>query len=468
MKNKKSNPLESFLMISARSAALITVALMSIAQVHAFELGHSRVTSAPGQPLIVQVPITNITDTEAASLAVSLAPPAVWQAAGLNPPVALDTLTLSVNPGRQSNARLVEVRSSQPTERTVVDVLLLITTSASSTTAQASVIIAPPLKVRPAGDSVTVQRGDTLIGIVNQFPVSGANLYQQLWALYSANPGAFLRENMNLLKAGAALRIPDADAVRAVDPAFAKAQYLEHVRAFKQGRGVGQGNQGIAADGTAQTLQTPPEQQQGSVEQAGTEPAAPGSDQVRLTAAGQDPQADQADSAAAQAKAMAEELERKQALEKNIEALQGAIATAAGTDGQSGQEATGGAQQQPAESSAVTSNPGGQQGGSSSADSGAGGAQSSDSANAASSNFFSKVSQWVTDNTTAAIALLLALIALLLAWALRATKAKSSHVEQVQSRAEHIATDFNQKLQEIDLSLDDKPNTADQKPDNKG
>ena len=78
------------------------------------------------------------------------------------------------------------------------------------------------------------------------------------------------------------------------------------------------------------------------------------------------------------------------------------------------------------------------------------------------------MSQWVTDNTTAAIALLLALIALLLAWALRATKAKSSQVEQVQSRAEHIATDFNQKLQEIDLSLDDKPTIADQKPDNKG
>ncbi len=467
MKNKKSNSLESFMMTSARSMALAAVALMSIAQVHAFEIGHSRVTSASGQPLIVQVSITNISDIEAASLAVSLAPPAVWQAAGLNPPVALDTLTLSVNPGRQSNARLVEVRSSQPTERTVVDVLLLITTSVSSTTAQASVIIAPPLKVRPAGDRVTVQRGDTLIGIANQFPVQGANLYQQLWALYSANPGAFSRENMNLLKAGSALRIPDAAAVRAVDPAFAKAQYLEHVRAFKQGRGVGQGNQGIAADGTAQTLQTPPKQQ-GSVEQAGTEPAAPGSDQVRLTAAGQDPQADQADSAAAQAKAMTEELERKQALEKNIEALQGAIATVAGTDGQSGQDATGGAQQQSAGSSAMASGQGGQAGGSSAADSGASGAQPSDSAKAASPSFFSKASQWVTDNTTAAIALLLALIALLLAWALRKTKSKSSQVEQVQSRAEHIATDFNQKLQEIDLSLDDKPNAAAQKPDNKG
>lgn len=521
-------------------AALAMLAVFGATDALAFEVGHSRVISSPGQPLVVQVPILDMSSQEAASLKVSVAPPSAWQASGLKPPVPLDSFVLSVVPGRNDESRLVQLRSTQSTQSTVVDVLLSVSTSAASRTVQASVIVPPPPKVRLAGEQITVQRGDTLIGIAEQFPVSGANLYQQLWALYSSNPKAFLRENMNLLKAGAALRIPDADDVRAVDPAFAKAQYLAHVRAFRQSRGVSQGNQGIAAQAPAQIVQTPPAQQQGAVEQERPEPPPPANDQVRLTAAGQDAQGGQsaqADAQTARDKAVADERERKQALEQNISALQGAIAASSGTtgssvsgpastaenggvaspapkegqlpngaSGQSGSEASAGSLTAQSNTAAPTSSSdagGPSAGGAASpADSGAstatanatgasdvssnGKSEATASANSAqkgassssasgqspaadvSAGVFTRISKWVSDNTTAAIALLLALIALILAWALRSSKANPSGTDAPEPRGQQPSTDFEKKLKEIDLSLDEKPQAEANKSDNKG
>ena len=506
--NNKTNvhaPLSAVVKVWLQAMVLSVLVIVGITTASAFELGHSRVTSAPGAPLVVQVPITAMSPEEAASLVVKVAPASAWQSSGLTPPVPLDSLTLSIVAGRNEGSRLVQLRSTDSTQATVVDVLLEVSTSAASRMAQASIIVPPPPSVRLATDQITVQRGDTLIGIAEQFPVAGANLYQQLWALYSSNPDAFLRENMNLLKAGAALRIPDADAVRAVDPVFAKAQYLAHVRAFRQGRGASQADEGISGQAAAQTLQTPPEQQQGSVEKASPEPPPPANDQVRLTAAeraGPAEQVDaQADAQAAREKAVAEERERKQALEQNISALQGAIAS--GTASAGADQAT-----QPASQSA--SQPGSQQGsqsvtqsaeqasavtGNSTADQSS---VSSDTAQTGAQNksgsasgqgqsqtktegvdtraegvgapadFFSRISQWVSDNTTAAIALLLALVALVLAWALRATKTKPSDVDVAQKRVDHASADFAQKLKDIDLSLDDKPEPTLSKPDSKG
>ena len=57
-----------------------------------------------------------------------------------------------------------------------------------------------------------------------------------LVALWRANPQAFIQSNMNLLKAGQKLSIPDADAVRAIDPAEARRIFNEHAEAFAKYR----------------------------------------------------------------------------------------------------------------------------------------------------------------------------------------------------------------------------------------
>ena len=480
MKNRTQNLVAAVL--STRYMSLLLAGLVATVMAlpaAALELGHSRVASAPGQPLVVVVPIRNIAQSDISSLSVRLADVAQWQAAGLTPPVPLNTLSVNVDGGADNNSRVVRISSTQVSDQTVVDMLLAVSSASANRTLQTSIIVPPPPTVRLASETVSVQRGDTLIGIVDQFPVQGANLYQQLWAFYDANTDAFMRDNMNLLKAGASLRVPDADTVRAVDPAFAKAQYMAHVRAFRQGSGGGQGDLGIAADATAQTLQgQTDENQPKDVEPAQAEPAAPVNDQVRLTSDTTDTQT-QADAAVSAQKQMAEETDRQQALEQNIDSLQGAIAQSAnGTQSES--DSTASDQVSSDQSSGVqtasdqTVNQASDDGqladqaaSDQKADTNVTSVASSTTAqDTSSSNAFARLGQWITDNTTAAIAILLAIIALILAWALRASKNKPV-AEVVEPKLDQASASFEEKLKDIDLSLDDKPAQTQPKSDAK-
>jgi pilus assembly protein FimV len=82
--------------------------------------------------------------------------------------------------------------------------------------------------------SLVVRRGQTLSGIANQ--MSGAGLAAaptRAWmvAIYQQNPAAFDR-NMNLLRSGAVLRIPESDAVTAISPAAATAEIRRQYAAW--------------------------------------------------------------------------------------------------------------------------------------------------------------------------------------------------------------------------------------------
>jgi FimV-like protein len=69
-----------------------------------------------------------------------------------------------------------------------------------------------------AGGTYTVRRGDTLSKIANEYRPSSATLEQMLVALYANNKDAFDGNNMNRLRAGAILNIPNPDVAAAVAP----------------------------------------------------------------------------------------------------------------------------------------------------------------------------------------------------------------------------------------------------------
>lgn len=62
-----------------------------------------------------------------------------------------------------------------------------------------------------------IKRGDTLTHFAIQAKPSGVSLDQMLVALYRANPNAFAGNNMNRLRTGQILSVPDADAVRGIN-----------------------------------------------------------------------------------------------------------------------------------------------------------------------------------------------------------------------------------------------------------
>jgi pilus assembly protein FimV len=81
-----------------------------------------------------------------------------------------------------------------------------------------------PRKAQEAGTHV-VQQGETLRKIAGETKYEGVSLEQMLVGLYKKNPDAFIGDNINRLKAGAILSIPDKAAVAAVSEADAKQVY---------------------------------------------------------------------------------------------------------------------------------------------------------------------------------------------------------------------------------------------------
>ncbi|MGD9953680.1 MAG: FimV family protein, partial [Burkholderiales bacterium] len=78
-----------------------------------------------------------------------------------------------------------------------------------------------PESTQPAAaqqpESYEVKKGDTLGEIARQFRPEGISFNQMLIALQRANEDAFINNNINLVRAGRILRLPDAAAAAAVD-----------------------------------------------------------------------------------------------------------------------------------------------------------------------------------------------------------------------------------------------------------
>ena len=77
-----------------------------------------------------------------------------------------------------------------------------------------------------AGD-VTVSKGDTLWGIAAGLQGSGQSMSQIMLAIQRANPEAFGDDNINNLKVGSVLRMPDASEIGAIDEQQAYAEVLQ-------------------------------------------------------------------------------------------------------------------------------------------------------------------------------------------------------------------------------------------------
>ena len=102
---------------------------------------------------------------------------------------------------------------------------------------------AAPASEAPApseeGGTHTVQRGETLSGITSGITgakVNSAHARSWMVAIYNANPEAF-RKNMNVMRSGAVLRIPDASAADAISPAEASAEIHRQYTAWRGAAG---------------------------------------------------------------------------------------------------------------------------------------------------------------------------------------------------------------------------------------
>ena len=186
---------------------------------------------------------------------------------------------------------------------------------------------AKPLE-EPAKPSATeepsiyeVQKGDTLAQIAQANLAGGVTLNQMLVAIYRANQDAFLRENVNWVRAGAILNMPSAEAVGTVDSAEANRIVRANMQEFRDYRSRLGASPAVVESAAGQPETT------GQIEPKpeAPKPAAP-QDQVRLSKV--DPQkpagaaAARGDDAVARERALKEAQSRIGDLEKNVADLQ--------------------------------------------------------------------------------------------------------------------------------------------------
>ncbi len=326
---------------------LLTGALLSPMTLYALGLGEIRLNSALNQPFDAEIELLSPTPEELGSLKVTLASNDVFSRYGIDRPAYLSNFDFAVSRGRDGKATIRVTSNRSVTEpyvtllveaswargRLVREYTVLldppvfmpsqteapapVTTPQSATTAEGRIERRPSTpapaptprptpapEVSPApsrmdepsdqilaspGGEYVVQRNDTLSKIaasVNPGPRRVNN--QTMIALFRANPQAFSGSNINRLRAGSVLRIPEISEIETISPSEAGAEVA---------RQTAEWSGGVFADTTPESdrlrLVTPqetptpptaaPTQEQQAQQQPSGSPGTPSAEDRRLS-----------------------------------------------------------------------------------------------------------------------------------------------------------------------------------------
>ncbi|HUG58483.1 MAG TPA: FimV/HubP family polar landmark protein [Candidimonas sp.] len=281
----------------------LAAALLIGSSAHAANFGHSRIVSKLGQPLRIDIPVTELSADDLRSISVVPAPASAWTQIGLTPPVDIGSLQATLADGFTAGTKVIQVRSNQAFDKPVADLLLDVRTASGQQRFQVSLLtqagqatLQPALAqpqggaskagastatagVRASQGTITVRRNDNMFAIAKRHAVPGVTVYQMMIALQRANPQAFIEDNVNLVKAGATLSMPDMAALTAISDSEARRIFQRQSQAFAlyRQRAAGHasvvGKEGAAAKGLLSSEGAPAAQQ----------PAAGPRDQLRLS-----------------------------------------------------------------------------------------------------------------------------------------------------------------------------------------
>ncbi|GJI94350.1 peptidoglycan-binding protein [Duganella caerulea] len=238
--------------------------MLVAATANAAGLGKLTVQSSLGQPLRAEIELTAVSAEEAGGLVAKLAPAEAFRTANIDFNPTLLSLRFDVE--QRNGRQVIRVTSTQPVNEPFVDMLLELTwtggrmvreytflldpadmratqaprgpppvdlgrgTAPAPAAASVAPTVAPAAPVAPsapvaqraparqAASEYTVKAGDNLTRIASQVKPVDVSLDMMLVALYRANPEAFSGNNMNRLKSGHILAVPDADTIRNTAP----------------------------------------------------------------------------------------------------------------------------------------------------------------------------------------------------------------------------------------------------------
>ncbi|SEN12069.1 FimV/HubP family polar landmark protein [Nitrosomonas marina] len=267
--------------ISYLRACLLLVSVIFSLTAHAAGLGKLTINSSLGQPLNAEIDLVSVSEEDLSSLKAEIASREAFAQAGIRYEPFFSTFQLSVE-SRVSGNSYVKIVSPQSVNEPFLNMLVELSWASGRLLREYTVLldpadarpadpvapVVPPIQQKqeaiaesenipvnqvasqtaplPVADEPDVQtrqaqalskpgtygpilEGDTLSSIARQVKPESVNLNQMLVAIFRANRDAFISENMNLLKTGAVLKIPDLRDIAEITERDANAEVRVHV-----------------------------------------------------------------------------------------------------------------------------------------------------------------------------------------------------------------------------------------------
>ncbi|AWY43805.1 peptidoglycan-binding protein [Pseudomonas putida] len=261
--------------------AIAAASALSSGMAHALGLGELTLKSAQNQPLVAEIELLDVKELTAAEVVPSLASPEDFAKAGVDRQAFLNDLTFTpvLNPGGKSILRVTSSKPlSEPMVKFLVQVMwpngrllrdysvLLDPSKFSPQTAEAAAQPAPQTGTTPVTGATkpsqyTTTPRDTLWEIAAKAR-NGGSIQQTMLAIQALNPDAFIDGNINRLKTGQVLRLPDQAQSTSLPQPKAIAEVAAQNTAWRQGRryvakpGTGQQQLDATNRGTGEVLPT--------------------------------------------------------------------------------------------------------------------------------------------------------------------------------------------------------------------
>ncbi|HEY8622367.1 MAG TPA: FimV/HubP family polar landmark protein [Casimicrobiaceae bacterium] len=236
-------------------AGVLTLSVPALA----LGLGKLTVNSGLGQPLSAQIELTAAQRDDLDSLRARVADPSVYRDNGAQYVGALARARITVEQG--ANASYLRITTAAPVNEPFLNLIIELSWASGRVVRDYTFLLDPPgatemqaiepaAPIRPevaptrttradrrAADaaasaaststapgtpgSYTAKRGDTLSKIASQYKPNNVSLEQMLVALFRSNEAAFDDKNMNRLRSGQIITVPQGDQIASVTPSEA-------------------------------------------------------------------------------------------------------------------------------------------------------------------------------------------------------------------------------------------------------
>jgi pilus assembly protein FimV len=267
--------------LSRRFGFLVFLASCSVAvPVQAAALGELTVQSRLGEPLQAEVRLVGVTPQESSSLRATLAPEAAFKRANIPFDPVLASLTFGLM--QRDGDYVVTISSDTPVAHLAIGMLLELSSESSRLIREYTLFIDPSepvgsrdktadgvaltdyvaasatdstlfrvksaLRQAPTGveapavkatlpDKIayTIRSDDFLGGIASRFKADDISVYQMMVAIFKTNPSAFVGNNINRMRVGRILLIPDEVTVRNISQSEARSLVIQQGKAYRSG-----------------------------------------------------------------------------------------------------------------------------------------------------------------------------------------------------------------------------------------